>query len=144
MMKRRVTDKLTTTASLGYTICGFCKKEPTTGQTIESQFKIYPAKSHIPDVFHKVFSQGGGFGSILRLRGSDTGPVLYTEGVKVVMKELYKMLHYFKNVNVHEIRGSSLLIVIDPLQSIAIVKIIDLSSMRPLVQVEGYDGVSRD
>ena len=69
---------------------------------------------------------------------------MYSEGVKEVKRELYKMLHYFKEVNMHEIRGSSLLIVIDPLKSIAIVKIIDLSSMRPLIQVDGYDGVSRD
>ena len=84
MMKRRVTDKVTTTSSLGYTICGFCKKDPVTGQTIESQFKIYPAKAHIPDVFHKVFSQGGGFGSgILRLKGvQDSGPILYSTGIR--------------------------------------------------------------
>ena len=54
------------------------------------------------------------------------------------------MLHHFRTVNEHEIRGSSLLIVVDPLKSIAIVKLIDLSSIRPLSQVEGYDGVSRD
>ena len=69
---------------------------------------------------------------------------MYTEGIKQVKKELYKMLHYFKTMNEHEVRGASLLIVIDPLKSIAIVKIIDLSSMRPLMQVEGYDGISRD
>ena len=54
------------------------------------------------------------------------------------------MLAYFKDENEHEVRGASLFFVISPTTGFYDVKLIDLSSFRPLSQVDEYDGRSRD
>ena len=68
------------------------------------------------------------------------------EGVRICKQKLTEMLNYFKEVNVHEIRGSSILFVVSPSTSFYDVKLIDLSSFRPLTDDEGfaYDGITRD
>lgn len=40
--RRELKDSKTTSAELGYTICGFCQKDGQTGQVIESEFKMFP------------------------------------------------------------------------------------------------------
>ena len=42
--RRNEKDAKTTSAELGFTICGFQQKNGTTGEVVESKFKLFPPK----------------------------------------------------------------------------------------------------
>lgn len=42
--RRKAKDKVTTSAELGYTISGYIKKNEITGNIMDEEFKMFPAK----------------------------------------------------------------------------------------------------
>ena len=58
--RRMAKDKVTTSAELGYTVCGYVKKNEITGNIMEEEFKMFPPKENIPFVFKRVFSDNQG------------------------------------------------------------------------------------
>ena len=132
--RRLATDKKTTSAELGYTVDGYCKKDVNSGETIETKYKLHCSKEEIPAVFRKVFESKMSSGKVDE------------KAVNMIKAELILLLAYFKDVNEHEIRGASLFIVVSPSNGQYKVKLIDLNSFRPLCEAEpGYvEGTTRD
>ena len=100
--RRIAKDKKTTSAELGYTVCGYCKKDVNSGETVETKYKLFPPKEDIPEVFRKVFESKMSPGKVDK------------NAVNMIKAELHMILAYFKDFNEHEMRGASLFIVVSP------------------------------
>lgn len=126
IQRRLDKDARTTSLELGYTCVGY--KVKTASGEFEKGVKCNTPKDELLDLFKKVFWTQGVDGEIDRA------------GLDSIKEQLREILAHFQNVNEHEIRGSSLFFVVSPQTAFYTVKLIDLNSVRPLSEVEGYDG----
>ena len=53
--RRTAKDKKSTTPELGFIVCGYCQKDPRTGDIVSNEFKLFPPKEGVEPVFRKVF-----------------------------------------------------------------------------------------
>jgi len=62
--RRTSKDRKTTSAELGFTVCGYCQKDPSTGEVISKEYKNFPPRDCLEPIFRKVFSLEGATGQV--------------------------------------------------------------------------------
>lgn len=123
--KRLLKDMNTTTSKLGMKIIGYVIK--SLERCISEKFYKFPYKSEkeIPLVFKKLFS----FPNTDNKDEADEYDI-NREAQEYILKELYRLLDFIANRSNRDIKGASILILVDHFSRNYTVKMIDLSTIE--------------
>ena len=124
---------MTTTAKLGFKVIGYVIKSRQ--KEVEEKFYKFPYKTEeeVPGVLARIFKfpkcQNDN-GDKEDIEGLGTAGEMNHEAIGIILKELERLQDFLENRSQRDIKGASILIIVDHFARDYCIKMIDLSTIK--------------